>query len=83
MARRRTRVLVAKRRVLRDVIEQLERDRAVSDLDDILAIDSLLVEFRRRAGIKPSVVLPGQEALPGMGLFKITFVRDPRQEAAP
>lgn len=82
MARRRTRILVAKRRVLRDVIEQLERDRSMSDADDILAIDSLLVEFRRRAGIKPPAVLPGQEALPGMGLFKITFVRDP-QEVAP
>jgi hypothetical protein len=82
MARRRTRILVAKRRVLRDVIEQLERDRSMSDADDILAIDSLLTEFRRRAGVQPAAVLPGQEALPGMGLFKITFLSDPRQGVA-
>lgn len=71
--RKRDRTIVAKRRILRDVIEQLERDRSMSDTDDVRAIDALLVEFRRRAGVQPPVVPPGQEALPGLGIFKIVF----------
>lgn len=78
MTRRRERIITAKRRLLGDVIEQLERSRSCTDPDDILAIDSLLLEFRRRAGVQPIPVLPGQEALPGLGTFTITF---PRQEA--
>lgn len=66
MARRRTRILVAKQRVLRDVIEQLERDRSMSDPDDILAIDALIREFARRANYKPRGPAPEQEQLPGI-----------------
>lgn len=74
--RRRERVVAAKRRILCELIEHLERDRSMEDADGILGIDALLVEFRRRAEVAAATVLPGQEALPGMGIFKITFLPD-------
>lgn len=73
MTRRRDRIVIAKRRLLFDVIAQLERERSCSDAEDLLAVDALLVEFRRRAGVLPVPVLPGQEALPGLGSFMIVF----------
>jgi hypothetical protein len=74
VTRKRDRVADAKRRVLRDLIEQLERSRSMSSIDEINAIDALLIELRRRAGVEPLAVPPGQEHLPGMGLFVITFL---------
>ena len=73
MASKRTRIRAAKRRVLTGLIPELERTRSMSDPDDILGIDALLSEFRRRAEIADPPVPPGQQCLPGMGVFTITF----------
>lgn len=71
--RKRDRIIAAKRRILRELVEHLERDRSMEDADGILGIDALLVEFRRRAELEAPAVPPGHEHLPGLGLFQIVF----------
>lgn len=71
--RKRDRTIAAKRRILRELVEHLERDRSMEDADGILGIDALLVEFRRRAELEAPAVPPGHEHLPGLGLFQIVF----------
>lgn len=73
MATKRAILRAARRSVLRDLVTYLERDQAMSDANEILAIEALIVEFRRRAGDPPLGPPPGQQALPGMGMFRITL----------
>ena len=77
--RKRDRTVAAKRRILRELVEHLERDRSMEDADGILGIDALLTEFRRRADVEAPAVPPGHEHLPGLGLFQITFPHDFRE----
>lgn len=73
MARRRERLRKARGYVMRDLVEYLERQQSLSDTDEILVIEALIVELRRRGGLPAVTPLPGQQQLPGMGLFVITF----------
>lgn len=73
MASRRQRLRKARGAVMRDLVEYLERQQCMSDTDEVLVIEALIVEFRRRGGMPVVTPLPGQQQLPGMGLFVITF----------
>jgi len=74
MASKRVRLREARHAVLRDLIGYLERDRTMSDTDQVLVIETLIEEFRRRAGIAEPGFIPEQEALPGLNLFRITLL---------
>lgn len=71
MARRCTRIRDARRRVLRDLVDRLYRDRSMSDADEIAAIDALILEFRRRAAMPNDPWdPPGVEPLPGFEVIQ-------------
>lgn len=63
MPSRSDRVRAARRAVLRDLAEHLERDRAMPDTARVEAVEALIAEFRRRADVGDSGPAPGQEAL--------------------
>jgi len=67
----------AKRRILAELVEHLERDRSMADAEGVAAIDELLVEFRRRGRVSAPTVPEGQDPLPGVGLWQIDFTKDP------
>lgn len=73
MASKRERLRTARGHVMRDLVEYLERAQCMSDLDEVIVIENLIVELRRRGGMPVVTPLPGQQQLPGMGLFAITF----------
>lgn len=66
MTSRRNRLAQARRATFRDLVEQLERDRSMSDVDQIEVIDTLIVEFRRRGHLTPPGPPPGHASLPGL-----------------
>jgi hypothetical protein len=73
MASKRERLRKARAAVMRDLVEYLERQQSMSSTDEVLVIENLIVELRRRGGMPIVTPLPGQQQLPGMGLFVITF----------
>lgn len=79
MASKRERLHAARRAVLRDVVEQLERDLSMSSDDEIIVIEALISEFRRRGGLTPTTPPPCHDPIPGIGLFQIL----PAKEATP
>lgn len=66
MASKRERARAARQATFRDLVEQLWRDRAMSDTDQIEVIDALIVEFTRRGHLAPDAPPPGHPSLPGL-----------------
>lgn len=79
MVSKAARLRTARRAVLRDVVEQLERDLSMSSDDEITVIEALIAEFRRRGGLTPVTPPPDHDLIPGMGLFQAP----PAKEATP
>jgi hypothetical protein len=66
MASRRARLRTARRTVLMALVAELERDLSMSCGDEIIVIEALIAEFRRRGRLTPVASPPGHAHLPGM-----------------
>jgi hypothetical protein len=66
-------IRVAKKRLLVELIDELEDGEQYESEAGIEATHQLIAEFRVRAGIALLEPAPGQEPLPGVGLWQIDF----------
>lgn len=71
----------AKKRLLAELIEELEHGEQFETGAGLEATRQLIAEFRRRAGITTPEPAPDQQPLPGVGLWQIDFPADFRDGA--